>query len=419
MIVLATTYAVNPYKGSEDGMGWNFILQIARYHQVVAITRKNNKEAIENFMETHPNKHYQNISFKYYDLPYWMRFWKKGSKGAMLYYYLWQLFMPFFIKSQKITFDLVHNVNFHNDWTPSMLWVFGKPMVWGPIGHHPFIKPEYLKLYDWKVKMKNYGLWVVKNLFWRLDPFLKLTKWNASYILSMNTEVSVKLKGINHKQMIMPSVGSEKVLKTDVKQKKGFHVISVGRLVPLKGFDLTIKSFYQFLKSLPKSEQVKSQLTIVGSGKYESLYKQLVKDLGISKQVSFISWVDREELKVLYAKSHVFLFPSHEGAGMVVSEALSYGLPVISIANCGPGEFITADCGFAIKQNSYQQVTTDIAEALQLLYNDENLLIKMSDSAIKRHQSHFHWDIKGDVLHELYKQVLSKRKTWSTSLYTK
>ena len=84
--ILTTTYAVNPYKGSEDGMGWNFIMQIARFNKVISITRENNRQTIEKYMEENPNTLYSNIEFLYFDLPYWMRFWKKGSRGAMLYY---------------------------------------------------------------------------------------------------------------------------------------------------------------------------------------------------------------------------------------------------------------------------------------------------------------------------------------------
>ena len=36
--VLCSAYAVNPYNGSEDGMGWNFILQIARKINLSFIT---------------------------------------------------------------------------------------------------------------------------------------------------------------------------------------------------------------------------------------------------------------------------------------------------------------------------------------------------------------------------------------------
>ena len=36
--ILASAYAVNPYKGSEDGTGWQWVLQIARHQKVIAIT---------------------------------------------------------------------------------------------------------------------------------------------------------------------------------------------------------------------------------------------------------------------------------------------------------------------------------------------------------------------------------------------
>ena len=52
--VLMTAYAVNPYKGSEDGMGWNFILQAARFQRVIAVTRRNNGPHIERYLAENP-----------------------------------------------------------------------------------------------------------------------------------------------------------------------------------------------------------------------------------------------------------------------------------------------------------------------------------------------------------------------------
>ena len=56
--------------------------------------------------------------------------------------------------------------------------------------------------------------------------------------------------------------------------------------------------------------------------------EDLAKSLGVAEAVTFIHWIKRSELSALYRESDVFLFPSHEGAGMVVAEAMSYGLPV-------------------------------------------------------------------------------------------
>ena len=68
-----TAYDINPYKGSESGTGWNFVLQAASYNRVIAITRKNNKPNIEKYIEEFGIE-ISNITFYYYDFPYYLRF---------------------------------------------------------------------------------------------------------------------------------------------------------------------------------------------------------------------------------------------------------------------------------------------------------------------------------------------------------
>jgi len=86
--ILITAYAVNPYKGSEDGIAWNIIKESAKHQKVIAITRENNQIAIEQYMKEHPLSSETSLEWAYFDLPLWMRFWKKGGRGALLYHYL-------------------------------------------------------------------------------------------------------------------------------------------------------------------------------------------------------------------------------------------------------------------------------------------------------------------------------------------
>jgi len=206
--ILASVYAVNPYKGSEDGTGWNLVLQIARFNKVIAITRENNRPFIEKYMAENEVPGAANIHFEYYDLPYWARFWKKGSRGALLYYYLWQWFMPRFIRKQKLQFDIVHNLNFHNDWTPSFLWKFRKPFVWGPVGHHPQVPKRFIApVYGIKKWLADSLRWKAKEFFWNIDPFLRITKNKADRILAINTDVDKMLHPKEGKLVLMEAMG--------------------------------------------------------------------------------------------------------------------------------------------------------------------------------------------------------------------
>lgn len=399
--ILATTYAVNPYKGSEDGMGWNFIYQIARYNKVIAITRENNRPYIEKYMQENPDYLYENITFLYYDLAYWMRFWKKGSRGAMLYYWMWQRMLPSFIKKQNIDFDIVHNVNFHNDWTPSYLWKLNKPFVWGPVGHHPLIPSAYLKGYKKSYLIKDRLTWLVKKYFWKVSPSLKQTVKHSNHIICMNQSVPEVLKMQNN-YSIAPSVATQDFgFDMDTKKEK-FTLITAGRLVPLKGFDLTISSFAGFINNLNPSQREKCELVIVGSGPELPYYKQMADKYHVGPYVKFIEWIERNQLMNLFKKSSAFIFPSHEGAGMVVAEALSFGLPVICLKNCGPGEFINESCGVAVSYEDYDQTINELSGAITTLFNIPGLLKKMSIHARKHFESTFSWDVRGEQLRKIY-----------------
>jgi glycosyltransferase involved in cell wall biosynthesis len=403
--IVATAYAINPYKGSEDGMGWNFVLQIARFNKVIAITRENNRPHIEKYQSEFPDERYKNMQFLYFDLPYWMRFWKKGGRGAMLYYQMWQRGVVAFIKKQKLSYTIAHNLNFHNDWTPTFLWKLNKPLVWGPIGHHPKIPKMYFAYFPKSEYYKDLFTWLIKKAFWKFSIALTNSVKKANYILCMNSGVAKHLNIKGKTFSVNPSVATQDFGWQEHINSESFTLISAGRLVPLKGFDLTILSFARFVSQLDDDAKALCSLKIVGSGPYEQMLKKLAADSGVASQVEFISWIERNELMKLMKTSSAFLFPSHEGAGMVVAEALSFGLPVICLENEGPGEFITTKCGIAVQMNSYDQTVNDLSKAITLLYSNKSLHTQMRHEARLRFESYFDWDIRGNQLKKIYDEV--------------
>lgn len=403
--ILATAYAINPYKGSEDGMGWNFVMQIARFNRVIAITRRNNRAAIEKYRNQHPDVDFTNVTFVYFDLPYWMRFWKKGNAGAMVYYWMWQRAIPAFVRDQKLSFDIVHNLNFHNDWTPSHLWKLNKPFVWGPVGHHPRMSAAFLKGYGMVPLFRDQITWFVKSMFWRFSPALKNTLRHARHILCMNSEVASVLTIPTLKRSIMPSVATQDFGAVAFSRSDRFVAISVGRLVPLKGFDLAIRSFARFVLALSLQKARSCMLVIVGDGPEEGRLRALSKELGVQDYVQFIPWLERDVLLEHYKNASVFLFPSHEGAGMVVAEALSFGLPVICLNNSGPGELVDARSGIIVQPTSPEDTVIELANAIETLFTNPDCRLQLAIGARERFESHFHWDRRGEELNRLYQKI--------------
>lgn len=403
--ILTTAYALNPYKGSEDGTAWNLVGQIARYNKVIVITRKNNAPSIKKYLIDNKDLiQNSNAQFFYFDLPYWMRFWKKGERGAMLYFYLWQLFMPLFIYRSGLKFDIAHNLNFHNDWTPTFLWVHGKPLVWGPIGHHPRIPDEYLlKPYGRKEQIKGKVLWLVKNIFWKLDPFLAIALKKSDRILCINSAVE-KIHAIQSSKAVrMPAVGSVYCKQNQPIPTSGkFIILSVGRLVPMKGFDITIRAFHKFYQNLSDHQKTKVELRIVGKGPLYDSIESDISRFGLENSVVLCKWVEKEKMDEIYKNASVFFFPSHEGAGMVVPEALSHGLPVVCFDNEGPGEFIDSSCGAKVPYGSYDQSVSEFASILSVLFENKKYYSDLSKGAFEKFEACFDWNVRGETLRNIY-----------------
>ncbi len=397
--ILATTYAVDPYKGSEDGMGWNFVYQTARYNRVIAVTRENNRPAIERYMEEHPDPVYQNIRYLYYDLPKHLRWWKRGSRGAMLYYLLWQRGIVDFIRRQGVEFDITHNLNFHNDWTPSYLWKLGKPFVWGPIGHHPRIPTIFNRTMPLADRCKNAITWSVKNYFWKWNRALRKTRERADYVWCMHDHVPKQLDLSGKRHQVYPNVGNLDYGWLPEVPAGPPNILFAGRLVHMKGPDLAVEAFAAYRKRHPDSG---ATLTLVGDGPEKARVRALVEKLDLADSVRLIDWIERDRLMEIMKTASVFLFPSHEGAGMVVPEALSFGVPVVTLENCGPGRFVDASCGVAVSGSTYTEVVAGLAAGLEKILHAGADYRLMRQAARNTFLTRFHWDRKGEILRSIY-----------------
>lgn len=405
--ILISAYAVNPFKGSEDGMGWNYIFQASRCHKVIAITRLNNRTAIEHYMEKTRNdraEEYNRITFLYFDWPRWTLFWKKGPMLSMIYYYVWQLSLACWLLWKRIDADVVHNLNFHNDWTPSFLWLLQKPFAWGPVGHHPRIPAGYIKVCKNGAQIKDSMLWLLKKAFWTFDPFLYLCRKKADMVWCMHNDALLRL-GIREKYLLQPSVAAADVPEYPAKREH-FVVLSVGRFVPLKGFDMTVRAFACFYRQLPAAQRATTELVLVGKGKYKTKLQEIAAEEGIEQAVKIRDWMTEAVLQQVYHEAAVFLYPSYEGAGMVVAEAMRCRLPVLCWNNEGPGNIVHPASRLKIAYSNYHQSVSQFAALLEDLFYQEDFYKEESLLARQRFEETLDWNLKAGQLSDFYQQTI-------------
>jgi glycosyltransferase involved in cell wall biosynthesis len=135
------------------------------------------------------------------------------------------------------------------------------------------------------------------------------------------------------------------------------RLLSVGRLSRQKGQDILMRALAIARPDLPRVH-----LTLVGNGPEEPVLRALCTDLGLDDIVTFAGYV--ADPADHFRSADCFVLPSRwEGFGMVVLEALHFGLPVLA-ADCefGPGDVVTEQ---AIGELVAPDSPTALAEGLR------------------------------------------------------
>lgn len=114
------------------------------------------------------------------------------------------------------------------------------------------------------------------------------------------------------------------------------RVLAVGRLTAAKGFDILLRAWPTVVAAYPDWE-----LQIIGEGEDRPALAALRDTLGIAASVSMPGAT--QEVTAAYGQAAIFCLSSHyEGFGLVLVEAMSYGLPVISTdCETGPRELLS------------------------------------------------------------------------------
>lgn len=140
-------------------------------------------------------------------------------------------------------------------------------------------------------------------------------------------------------------------------------VLAVGRLHSQKGFDLLLESWLQVTKVMPEWK-----LKIVGEGGERAKLTEFIENNKIAESVELVGMIDNVDQ--YYRQAEIFCLSSRvEGFGMVLTEALAFGLPVVSF-DCGPGpaEVLEGTDSILVPKNDVNQLALSLIE---LMINDE------------------------------------------------
>jgi len=192
-------------------------------------------------------------------------------------------------------------------------------------------------------------------------------------------------------------------LKIKFTHSKDKIIFFLGRLVERKGVEFLIQA-------LPLIKSKNFHLIISGEGHLLEKLKKLTKSLDLNHKVTFFESPTDSEIAMLGSISDVFVCPSivdskgeTEGLGLVIVEAMAFGLPVIATSVGGIVDIIkNEENGILIPQKDPKS----IANAIERLFQDENLtkkILKRSNETVME----FSPKIIANEYLRVYKKILN------------
>lgn len=252
-----------------------------------------------------------------------------------------------------------------------------------------------------KYAVSVHGMDVMKlTRFFLLRWLVKSILKHASSVI-VNSEFTKQLMmglGVNGERIEVVYPGVEEFYEKSDKdaallEKHGlsgkYVLLTLGRLVQRKGFDMVIKSMPLIKEHVPNAVYL-----IVGSGPERETLEKLAQDRGVSDSVIFAGRAGDDELAKYYNLCDVFIMPSRlmeaegdvEGFGIVYMEASRCFKPVIGGSSGGVVEAVLdGETGLLVNPGS----TESISEAVVRIYSDKDLAHALASKGHTRAKSQF------------------------------
>lgn len=408
--ILINAYAISPTWGSEPGMGWNWVRNLANHCNLFIITEGEWKKEIEETVALHPYK--DNLHFYFLPLPDNVRkmCWNQGDWRFYHYYKKWQ--KRALIKAieicNEVDIDIVHQLNMVSFREPGYLWRLGKPFVWGPIGGLGETPKAYISGVSFKTRLMLWIKDIISTEQLKYSHRIGNAFNQADALISAVPMAQEKIMKYKHRDtLLIPETGCYDLntVICDKRHRKDFHILWVGRFLFTKRLDIAMRTIAE-VKELPNLH-----FHILGSGSESEVerYHQLGKKLGIDGVCEWHGNVENKMVHQMMRDADLFFFTSvREATSTVIPEAINNCLPIVCFDTCGFGPLVTEKIGRKVALSTPEQSVFDFAKQIRDLYSDKEILYEMSNNCKEALKSLL-WDVKAKMVFDIYEKVRQKK----------
>jgi glycosyltransferase involved in cell wall biosynthesis len=179
---------------------------------------------------------------------------------------------------------------------------------------------------------------------------------------------------------------------------------AVGRLVPVKGYDILVDAIGLMAGRIPGLVCL-----IVGEGECRDSLKNQIADYGLQECVRLIGFQDRSTILSILKASDIFVMPSrYEGTPVALLEAAGMACPILASSIGGIPELVKSGEHALLvpPENSIA-----LADGLEKLYKDRDYARQLGKNAQRRIFENFDLKTQGSATWNAYRKAWTKHNT--------
>lgn len=412
--VLVLAYAISPYRGSEYSVAWNFVTKMSLSCELTVLFGASGPHMgdlveLQQYIRLHPIPNVHFVAVKPSGLANVLNMANRRGWFTYTFYFAYRLWhrQAYKVAAELLRthpFDLVHYLGPIGYREPGYLWKLGLPYVWGPIGGANNLPRQLAAALPTAGKVKLIFRAVVNWFQLRFSRRVRSAMLHADVLLTATTENQAIFRRVLGKESLyIPEngiVGEIALNRAKFVDLEKIHLIWIGSIEARKALKILVEA-------LAKCRWTgKFVVHVLGDGPLRPVLELKVRESGLEQSFVWHGQVSRDYVRELLSKCHLHVVTSvSEGNPTTIWEAMSCGVPTLTIDHCGMHDTVTPGSGIKVPLVNYAQVVETYTLRLDELAEEPAQLIEMAECVIAEAPKH-HWDHRPGFFLERYEDAI-------------
>ena len=417
--VLLLAYLVSPLRGSEYSVAWNHITWMAEYCDITVLygsagANMGDIAELSDYVSEQPMPH---VTFVPVPPPLLARWLNSANRRGFLTYSFYLAYRAWHREAGKVariilrkdSFDLVHYLGPIGYREPGYLCTLDLPYVWGPIGGATHFPVVLLGALPWSGFLKL-ALRAIVNWFQlRYSLRVRRALRRADILLtatSENQEIFRKILDVD--SIHLPEngvIGPISLNESKFDKIQTLKLVWIGSIEARKALKLLVDAL-----NLMRN-RARFEVHVIGDGPLRASVQNAAAVAGLTGQFVWHGQIGRDAVRQVLDASHLHVVTSvSEGNPTTVWEAMSCGVPTLTLDHCGMKDTVHEGAGMKVAVGPYAQVVKGFADCLDTVADEPQRLRSMAEQVLLD-ADRFHWKHRPAFWLKCYSEAMMRYRT--------